>query len=204
MKTGIVRCGFALLSLVQGNLTYETPYYFPDAAAGTREYSAEPKGDVHAVWANSVLVYQGVKNSGYDIDLTLIDYIDDIAQKWFGDANVTVDGASGVAEEGKAVERPQFALIISEETTDENGVTHIFYNCRAGKKPTVSGKTSEEGDWDDQFPEYSITASPIKDPTTGKYWVRADIQGTDELDSIEFPELVSAAASETPANPGET
>ena len=201
MKTGIVRCGFALIKLVQGVETYDTPIYFTDAAAGTREYSAEPKGDIHSVWANSVLVYQGTKNSGYDINLTLIDIIDDIAEKWYGDETVSVGSKSGVAEEGKAVERPRFALIISEETTDENGVTHIFYNCRAGKKPTMNGKTTEEGNWDDQFPEYNITASAMKDPETGKYWVKADIQGTDELTSIEFPELAGGTSPSEPSAP---
>lgn len=195
MKTGIVRIGYAPLTFSQlGDPTYGTPIYFADAEAGAREYSAEPKGDVHAVWANSQLVYQGVRNSGYDISLTLIDIIDDIAKSWYGDLARTTVGVAGLAEEGKAVERPRFALIISEETTDGTGVTHIFFNCCAGKKPTINGKTTEEGDWDDQFPEYNITASAVKD-SDGKYWVRADIPGTDKLTTITTP-------ANEPANPG--
>lgn len=190
MKTGIVRCGYAPLTISGAGVpTYGTPVYFADAEAGTREYSAEPKGDIHTVWANSALVYQGSKNSGYDISLTLIDIIDDIAKTWYGDVNASMGSHSGVAEEGKAKERPHFALIISEETTDEEGVTHVFFNCCAGKKPSINGKTTEDGDWDDQFPEYSITSSAVKDPETEKSWIKIDIPGTEELTQIALPTL---------------
>lgn len=96
MKTGIVRCGFAPLTVTENSVTYGTPVYFVDTEAGTREYEAEPKGDVHAVWANSVLVYQGSKNSGYDIKLTLIDFIDDIAKLWYNDVSATMGQKSGI------------------------------------------------------------------------------------------------------------
>lgn len=187
MKTGIVRCGYAPLTITSNSVTFGTPVYFADVEAGTREYSAEPKGDIHAVWANSVLVYQGTKNSGYDISLTLIDFIDDIAEEWYGDTAASMGNKSGIAEEGKAVQRPRFAFIVSEETTDGTGKTTVFFKCCAGKKPSINGKTAEDGDWDDQFPEYSLISSALKDPETGKSWVKMEIPGTDELASISFP-----------------
>lgn len=190
MKTGIVKCGYAPLTFTgTGAPSWGTPVYFADAEAGTREYSAEPKGDVHAVWANSALVYQGTRNSGYDINLTLIDFIDDIAEEWYGDTAASMDGNAGMAEPGKAVERPHFALIISEETTDGVGKTTIFFNCCAGKKPSAAGKTTEEGDWEDQFPEYPITAAAVKDPETEKSWVRMEIPGTASLSRISLPTI---------------
>lgn len=191
MKTGIVRCGFAPLTVTAQGVTYGTPVYFADAEAGTREYEAEPKGDVHAVWANSVLVYQGSKNSGYDIKLTLIDYIDDIAEEWYGDAAASMGSKSGMAETGNAAQRPRFALILSEETTDGTGKTNVFFNCCAGKKPTIKGKTAEDGDWDDQFPEYSITSSAIVDPSNDKSWVKIELPGTAELSAVTLPTLAA-------------
>lgn len=187
MKTGIVRCGYAPLTVTTSGVTYGTPVYFADAEAGTREYEAEPIGDVHAVWANSVLVYQGSKNSGYDIKLTLIDFIDDIANSWYGDISATIGNTSGIAETGDAVERPRFALILSEETTDGTGKTNIFFNCCAGKKPSIKGKTAENGDWDDQFPEYSIKSSVIVDPATENKWVKMEIPGTAKLTTVSLP-----------------
>ena len=75
MKTGIVRIGYAPITFGTGTVTFGTPVYLADAQAGAREYSAEPKGDLHTVWANSALVYAGNANSGYDIDVTLIDIV---------------------------------------------------------------------------------------------------------------------------------
>lgn len=190
MKTGIVKCGYAPLTIsAAGVPNYGTPVYFADAAAGTREYSAEPKGDVHAVWANSKLVYQGTKNSGYDINLTLIDFIDDVATAWYSDAPATMGSKSGMAEPAKTVERPHFALILSEETTDGTGKTTVFFNCCAGKKPSIAGKTTENGDWDDQFPEYPITAASVTDPATDKSWVKMEIAGTEELQAVTLPTI---------------
>lgn len=190
MKTGIVKCGYAPLTIsATGVPNYGTPVYFADAAAGTREYSAEPKGDVHAVWANSKLVYQGTKNSGYDINLTLIDFIDNVATAWYSDTPATMGSKSGMAEPAKAVERPHFALIISEETTDGEGKTTVFFNCCAGKKPSISGKTTENGDWDDQFPEYPITSASVTDPATEKSWVKMEIPGIEELQAVTLPTI---------------
>lgn len=190
MKTGIVRCGYAPLTISGAGVpTYGTPVYFADAEAGAREYSAEQKGDVHSVWANSKLVYQGAKNSGYDINLTLIDFIDDVATAWYGDVSATMGSARGKAEPAKVVERPHFALILSEETTDGVGKTTVFFNCCAGKKPSIAGKTAENGDWDDQFPEYSITSASVTDPATEKSWVKMEISGTEELQAVTLPTI---------------
>lgn len=190
MKTGIVKCGYAPLTISGAGVpTYGTPVYFADAAAGAREYSAEQKGDVHSVWANSKLVYQGAKNSGYDINLTLIDFIDDVATAWYGDVSATMGSARGKAEPAKVVERPHFALILSEETTDGVGKTTVFFNCCAGKKPSIAGKTTENGDWDDQFPEYSITSASVTDPATEKSWIKMEISGTEELQAVTLPTI---------------
>ena len=196
MKTGIVRCGFAPLTVTDNSVTFGTPVYFVDTEAGTREYEAEPKGDVHAVWANSVLVYQGNKNSGYDIKLTLIDFIDDIAQEWYSDVSATMGQKTGIAETGDATERPRFALILSEETTDGVGKTNVFFNCCAGKKPTIKGKTTENGDWEDQFPEYPINSSVIVDPATDKKWVKMEIPGTAKLTVVTLPTVSSSSVSQ--------
>ena len=104
MKTGIVRIGYAPITFGTGTVTFGTPVYLADAQAGAREYSAEPKGDLHTVWANSALVYAGNANSGYDIDVTLIDIIDDIAKSWYGDVSATMGSTAGVAEEGRQLQ----------------------------------------------------------------------------------------------------
>ncbi len=192
MKTGIVKIGYAPITFGSGGaVTFGTPVYLADAEAGAREYSTEPKGDIHTVWANSTLVYAGNQNSGYDITLTLIDIIDDIAKTWYGDVAASMGQTAGIAEEGKAVSRPHFALIISEDTTDNIGKTTVFYNCCAGKKPASKGKTAENGDWEDQFVEYAITAAPIENPTDNKKWVKMELPGISELSAVSFPTITT-------------
>ena len=191
MKTGIVRIGYAPITFGTGTVTFGTPVYLADAQAGAREYSAEPKGDLHTVWANSALVYVGNANSGYDIDVTLIDIIDDIAKSWYGDVAATMGNTAGVAEEGKAVTRPHFALILSEETTDGTGKTTVYFNTCAGKKPTMNGKTKEDGDWDDQFVEYHLISAPLENPSDNKKWVKIELPGTSELAAVSFPTITT-------------
>lgn len=180
MKTGLVRVGYAPLTFESGVAKFGAPIYFVDAEAGAREYSAESRGEPKKVWANSQLVYAGEKNSGYDISLTLIDIIDDIKTAWFGDTKIE---NGGVLELAKTIERPRFALILSEETTDGKGKTSIYYNCVAGKRPSIAGKTAEEGTWDDQFPEYTIVSSPLPDNNFVKY----EFEGTAKLTEITLP-----------------
>lgn len=191
MKTGIVKIGYAPITFGNGTVTFGSPVYFADAEAGAREYECESKGDLHTVWANSALVYAGNANSGYNISLTLIDIIDDIAKSWYGDVAATMGSTAGVAEEGKAVTRPHFALILSEETTDGTGKTTVYYNCCAGKKPTMNGKTKEDGDWDDQFVEYSIVSAPLENPSDNKKWVKIELPGASELAAVSFPTITT-------------
>lgn len=192
MKTGIVKIGYALITFGSNNtVTFGTPVYLADAQAGAREYSAESKGDLHTVWANSALVYAGNANSGYDIDVTLIDIIDDIAKSWYGDISAKMGTTDGIAEEGKAVARPHFALILSEETTDGTGKTTVYFNTCAGKKPTMNGKTKEDGDWDDQFVEYHLISAPLENPSDNKKWVKIELPGTSELAAVSFPTITT-------------
>lgn len=182
MKTGLVRAGYDPITFEDGKATFGKPVYFADAEAGAREYSAESRGEPKKIWANSQLVYAGEKNSGYDISLTLIDIIDDIKTAWFRDTKIE---NGGVLELAKTMERPHFALILSEETTDGKGKTTIYYNCVAGKRPSIAGKTAEEGEWEDQFPEYSIISTPLPENNFVKY----EISGTAKLTEITLPTL---------------
>jgi len=180
MKTKLVRVGFAPIT-VQNETTYTvgTPVYFAAAEAGGREYKATPTGTVKTIDANSVTVYEAEVNGGYEIELTLIDIIDTIAEQWLG-FEVRSNGTLEVAAD---VEKPRFALILSDNDTSDVGKTEIFYNCVCTARPDISGKTAEQGNWDDQFVTYKIAARPrLKD----KY-VRFCKSGTAELESIPEP-----------------
>lgn len=190
MKTKLVNVGFAPIT-VQNGTTYTagTPVYFAAAEAGGREYKATATGTVKTIDANSQTVYEAEVNGGYEIELTLIDIIDTIAEQWL-DYEIRSNGTLEVA---KDTEKPRFALILSDNDTSDVGKTEIFYNCVCTSRPDITGKTAEQGNWDEQFVTYKITARPrLKDNA-----VRLRISGTEELEGIPEP----AAVTTTPKTP---
>lgn len=180
MKTGLVKVGFApIKTQTKEATTYDKPKYFEAAIAGGREYKATAQGNVKTIDANSQTIYEAELNGGYEIELTLIDIIDTIAEEWLG---YTIC-ENGVLEKVTDKEKPRFALILSDNDTSDIGKTEIFYNCVCTSRPDITGKTSEKGNWDEQFPVYKITARPrINDGN-----VRLTIPGVEKLTEIPEP-----------------
>ena len=180
MKTGLVRVGYAPIETqTETTTTYDTPIYFSAAVAGGREYKATAQGTVKTIDASSQTIYEAEANGGYEIELTLIDIIDDIAENWLGFTICT----NGTLEKATDTEKPRFALILSDNDTSDVGKTEIFYNCVCTSRPDITGKTSEQGNWDEQFPVYKITARPRLDNKN----IRLSKSGTAELESIPEP-----------------
>ena len=73
-----------------------------------------------------------------------------IDKDWLGN----IIDANGVAEYATATEKPKFALIVVEETTNGIGQTTIYYNSQVSKRPTAAGKTSEGGKFEARFAEF--------------------------------------------------
>ena len=182
IKTKLVAVGFApILSETKEKTTYGNPIYFAAAEAGGREYSISPVGEVKKVSANSQQVYACEQNGGYDITLTLLAVIDDIEKNWLG----KTIAKNGVLEINNNVELPKFALILSDQSTDNIGKTEILYRCSVSARPSTNGATEEDGTFEFQFPEYSISATPrINDN-----YVKFTIPGVAELGTIPEPIL---------------
>lgn len=181
IKTKLVNVGFApIQSQTETTITYDTPVYFAALEAGGREYKATAQGTVKTIDANSQTIYEAEINGGYEIELTLVDIIDTIAEQWLGFEICE----NGVLEKASDREKPRFALILSDKDTSDVGKTEIFYNCVCTTRPDITGKTSEQGNWDEQFPVYKITARPrINDGN-----VRMTISGTAKLTEIPEPQ----------------
>lgn len=160
IKKTIANVGYAPLYYNAANdtYTYGNVTWFVHNEAGGREFSVSPNGDLTEIYADGVSVYISDENHGYDIDLTLLSVVDDIDVQWLGNE---VDENGVVSEYANNIERPRFALIIVEDTTDGVGVTHIFHNCMVSQRPAINGKTSDESGFDPQFFQVSIAARPI-------------------------------------------
>lgn len=182
MKKGITGIAYAMAHYDKqaGTLTYDAPRYLPSAVAGGREYSAAPRGDSQKVYADSIAVYGDTINDGYDLGLTLLSTFDNQFRE---DLLNEVDDGNGIAEYANVTEFPYMAIIIHEDTSDGVGLTSVYYYCQASGRPSDSGKTAEQGNFDFEFPQYPIVASPR--PTDRL--VRYQIPGTEHLQEVPEP-----------------
>lgn len=185
MKKGITGIAYAMAHYDKqaGTLTYDAPRYLPSAVAGGREYSANPRGDSQKVYADSIAVYGDTINDGYDLDLTLLSTFDNQFRE---DLLNEVDDGNGIAEYANVTEFPCMAIIIHEDTSDGVGLTSVYYYCQASGRPSDSGKTAEQGNFDFEFPQYPVVASPR--PTDRL--VRYQIPGTEHLQEVPEPSNV--------------
>ena len=182
MKKGITGIAYAMAHYDKqaGTLTYDAPRYLPSAVAGGREYSANPRGDSQKVYADSIAVYGDTINDGYDLDLTLLSAFDNQFRE---DLLNEVDDGNGIAEYANVTEFPYMAIIIHEDTSDGVGLTSVYYYCQASGRPSDSGKTAEQGNFDFEFPQSPVVASPR--PTDRL--VRYQIPGTEHLQEVPEP-----------------
>lgn len=185
MKKGITGIAYAMAHYDKqaGTLTYDAPRYLPSAVAGGREYSANPRGDSQKIYADSIAVYGDTINDGYDLDLTLLSTFDNQFRE---DLLNEVDDGNGIAEYANVTEFPYMAIIIHEDTSDGVGLTSVYYYCQASGRPSDSGKTAEQGNFDFEFPQYPVVASPR--PTDRL--VRYQIPGTEHLQEVPEPSNV--------------
>ncbi len=160
MKKSIAKIGYFPITaptLIGNKPTYGTIVKLESEKSGGREYSAEPNGETTPVYADGKAVLSIETNNGYDIKLTLLDLIDDVASAWLGN---TVDSTNHtIAEYADNPEKPYFGLVIAEKTVDGIGKITYYYNCQVTKRPTKSGKTSEDK-FEAQFAEFEIAARP--------------------------------------------
>ena len=160
--------------------SFDGVIWFEHNEAGGREYTATANGEMTNIYADGYNVYTSDENHGYDIQLQLLSVIDDIDVMWLGNY---VDSSGITSEYANNVERPRFALIIIEDTADGKGCTHIWYNCIVAQRPDISGKTSDDSGFDQQFFDVQIKANPFGNANL----VYARFDGRNTFDTLRFP-----------------
>lgn len=160
--------------------SFDTVIWFEHNEAGGREYTATANGEMTNIYADGYNVYTSDENHGYDIDLQLLSVTDDIDVMWLGNY---VDSNGVTSEFANNVERPRFALIIIEDTADGKGCTHIWYNCIVAQRPDISGRTSDDSGFDQQFFDVQIKANPFGAANL----VYARFDGRNTFETLKFP-----------------
>lgn len=161
MNKTIAKIGYAMLNETSAGITYEKIKWLASNKAGGREISAEPNGEVNIIYADGLPVVIAEENTGYNINLTLLAIIDDTEKDWYGHKEMN-DGS--ILEKNSSEERPRFALVAAKERFNGNTEYEIdtYFNCICSSRPSRSDKTSE-GNFDPEFPQYSIAATPRTD-----------------------------------------
>lgn len=122
----------APFEILNGVITYETPYRIPGAV----ELSLEPRGDMVEFYADDMLYYSASNNQGYDGTISIANIPEKFAIDALGEEKDSTDMVLTEKSTGKG--KP-FALLF-EFDGDVKATRHVLYSCTASR-PTVSGST---------------------------------------------------------------
>lgn len=138
-----------------GTTTYSwaTPVRIPGAVS----LSLDAAGDITPFYADNVVFYKSVANSGYEGDLEIARVPDTMLTDVWG---YTKGTTSKVIVENSMAEAKPFALLF-EIDGDEDQQYYVLYNCSA-TRPAINGQTTTDTK-EPLTQTCSITAAALED-----------------------------------------
>lgn len=116
-----------------------TEYEPPKAMPGAVALSLEPTGESTPFYADGMVYFRSVSNTGYEAELEIAYVPADFLKDIFGYTEGTTSKV--LTENANKISKP-FALLC-EEDGDETGTKFVFYKCTA-TRPKRNLKTKEE------------------------------------------------------------
>ena len=135
--------------------SWATPVKVPGAV----NLSLEAQGDINPFYADGIVYYQTVANNGYEGDLEMARFIDQMMMDVWG---WTEGATSKVMTEHADVEPKYFALLFQIDG-DAGNEFYVLYKC-SGTRPGISSTTNTETK-DPQTQSSTISAIPLDDGT---------------------------------------
>ena len=151
IKYGLDKVHYAVCTIgTDGSATYSTPVAIPGAV----NLSMEPQGDTNDFYADNIVYWTGVANTGYEGDLEIAKIPDSFKIDVLGYVRTEKD----VLVEDVNAAPVHFALLFQFQG-DQKATRHVLYNCVA-TRPSASGETKGEN-IEVQTETLTITAKPL-------------------------------------------
>lgn len=151
IKFGLKNVYYAVATIAaDGSATYDTPVAFPGAVS----LSLDPQGENTPFYADNIVYWTGVSNTGYEGDLEIARVTDSFKTDVLG----YLTSGNGLYVEDANAQAVHFALMFQFEG-DVKATRHVLYNCTA-TRPNIGGQTKEES-VEPQTESVTITARTI-------------------------------------------
>lgn len=140
--TGENKVQFNLKNVHYAVLTYETStpnWASPVPVPGAVSLSLEQQGEITKFYADGIVYYQSTSNNGYEGDLTMARFPDQMRQDIWGD---TLSATDNVLIENANTQPKPFALLFQIDG-DVTNALYCLYNCTA-TRPNIESETNSD------------------------------------------------------------
>ena len=175
---------YAPLTQENGTNTWGVPVMISGAVTLTMD----PQGDVTPFYADGIVYYQSIANSGYSGSLEMARYPVQMLKDIWGYAENETDH---VIEENANVEPKSFALLYQIDGDADNQL-YCLYNC-SGTRPGIGGTTITNTK-EPQTQSSDISATALED---GRVLVRTTSKTPDSVRKAWYEKVYEKSAAES-------
>ena len=172
IKYGLKNVYYAIATIdSNGAATYGEPVAFPGAVS----LSLDPQGDTTPFYADNIVYWTGISNTGYEGTLEVARVIDSFKTDVLG----FINSEKHVLLEDAGAEAVHFALLFQFEG-DKKATRHVMYNCTATRPSTGSSTKNETVEPGTESLDIRATSIYVAGISDGKDIVKAEsVEGTD-------------------------
>ena len=178
---------YAVITELSPTPTFDTPVAVPGAVS----LSLEQQGELTKFYADGIVYYQSSSNNGYEGDLEMARFPDQMYQDIWGD---TLSDTDNVLMENANTQPNPFALLFQIDG-DVSRALYCLYNCTA-TRPNIEGETTNESK-EPKTATCTVSAVPLPDGNVRAKTTATTTEGviTNWFKKVYMPSAAAAAAA---------